>query len=74
MPADFIVWTVYCGVCGVLFIVIKMINYRLHYMYDTSEMIEEESSENGASTASEDKNEEPSKTSETGTSKSHTQG
>lgn len=62
----------YSGGIGVLFVLIKIINHRLHHMFDTSEVIEEESSEVEKST--DDKNDEASKTSETGTSKLPTQG
>ena len=55
-----------------MFTVVKVINLRLHHMFDTSEMIEEESSE--AEKSTDDKNDEASKTSETATSKLPTQG
>jgi hypothetical protein len=36
-----IVWTIYCGIIGLIFTTIKVFNYRLHHMFDTSEVIEE---------------------------------
>lgn len=35
------VWMVYCGVVGVVFASVKAINYKLHHMFDTSEVFEE---------------------------------
>ncbi|ELU16306.1 hypothetical protein CAPTEDRAFT_221096 [Capitella teleta] len=56
-----VTWGVYCVLCGVLFMVIKVVNFRLHVMYDTSEMIEEEAPPSNTSSAA-DKTDEPSKT------------
>lgn len=69
LPASLIVWSVYCAVIGGMFTLIKFTNYRLHHMYDTSEMFEDENASDES-----DKNDETSKTSETGTSKNQTQG
>lgn len=41
-----IVWTVYCCVIGAAFTIIKVFNYQLHHMFDTSEVIEEKSDKN----------------------------
>ncbi|XP_066281752.1 pecanex-like protein 1 isoform X2 [Branchiostoma lanceolatum] len=38
-PPSVVVWTVYCGVVGVLFTTIKVINYRLHLMFDGGEAV-----------------------------------
>ncbi|GAB1609485.1 1,Pecanex 2,Pecanex 3, pecanex [Argonauta hians] len=35
------VWMIYCGVVGLVFTIIKSINYKLHHMFDTSEGFEE---------------------------------
>ncbi|CAI9723865.1 1,Pecanex 2,Pecanex 3, pecanex [Octopus vulgaris] len=35
------VWMIYCGVVGLVFAIIKSINYKLHHMFDTSEGFEE---------------------------------
>ncbi|XP_053374613.1 pecanex-like protein 1 isoform X2 [Mercenaria mercenaria] len=39
-PSLFI-WAVYCGIVGLVFVGVKVMNYKLHHMFDTSEMIEE---------------------------------
>ncbi|XP_060592528.1 pecanex-like protein 1 [Ruditapes philippinarum] len=39
-PSLFI-WILYCGIVGLVFIVVKVMNYKLHHMFDTSEVIEE---------------------------------
>ena len=62
----------YTVVIAVLFAVVKLINHRLHHMYDTSDVVEDEDEEE--STDGADKVEETSKISETGTSKNPTQG
>lgn len=41
LPASVFIWTLYCGIVGVLFIVIKVFNFKLHHMFDTCEVIEE---------------------------------
>ncbi len=64
-------WLLYTVVVAAVFTVVKLVNHRLHHMYDTSEVVEDE--EEG-STEDADKVEENSKTSETGTSKNPTQG
>ena len=35
------IWAIYCASTFIAFTVIKLINYQLHKMYDTSEYIEE---------------------------------
>ncbi|ESO87724.1 hypothetical protein LOTGIDRAFT_79200, partial [Lottia gigantea] len=34
------IWAIYCGVVAVLFSVLKFVNYHLHRMYDTGELIQ----------------------------------
>ena len=34
-------WGIYCAVIGVLFTWIKLINYKLHHLYDTGEAVPE---------------------------------
>ncbi|CAH1791928.1 unnamed protein product [Owenia fusiformis] len=63
-----IIWTIYCGFIGVLFTTVKILNFRLHHMFDTSECIEEEVEDEEGSVG---KRESVSTT--TGP-KSHTQG
>ena len=70
-PSNLIVWTVYSAVIGFVFTVIKVTNYRLHHMYDTSEIFEDE---HASDESKSDRIEDASKTSETGTSKNQTQG
>lgn len=36
-----LIWAVYCGIVGFVFVLVKVMNYKLHHMFDTSEMIEE---------------------------------
>ncbi|XP_055956967.1 pecanex-like protein 3 [Patella vulgata] len=36
------IWAIYCGVLAVLFSVLKFINFHLHHMYDTGEVIEDD--------------------------------
>ena len=50
-----------------LFSIIKVLNYRLHHMYDTGEVVEQDASNSNDEKS--DKTGEPSKTSETGHSK-----
>ncbi|KAL4237244.1 hypothetical protein ACF0H5_001963 [Mactra antiquata] len=42
LPASFLVWAIYCGIVGIVFVCVKIMNYKLHHMFDTSEVIEEE--------------------------------
>ncbi|XP_013392762.1 pecanex-like protein 1 [Lingula anatina] len=42
LPSSLVVWSIYCAVIAAVFIVVKGINYKLHNVFDTSEMIEEE--------------------------------
>ena len=72
LPSTFVLWVLYSVVIAVVFTVVKLVNQRLHHMYDTSEVVEDEEEEQ--STDEPDKVEETSKTSETGTSKNPTQG
>ncbi|XP_048259849.1 pecanex-like protein 1 isoform X1 [Haliotis rufescens] len=37
-----LVWTVYCGVIALLFLLVKVVNFRLHHMYDTGDVDEDE--------------------------------
>lgn len=73
LPSTFVIWMLYSVTIAVSFAVIKLVNHRLHHMYDTSEVVEDEEEEE-ESTDEADKAEETSKTSETGTSKNPTQG
>ncbi|XP_064621323.1 pecanex-like protein 1 isoform X3 [Lineus longissimus] len=41
LPISTIVWTVYCILIASVFTSIKIVNHRLHHMYDTSEVIED---------------------------------
>lgn len=36
-----LIWSIYCGAVGVLFSTIKILNARLHYLFDTTEPIPE---------------------------------
>lgn len=65
------VWLGYSVVVAVSFVIVKFVNYRLHHMFDTEEVIEIDSSVNSSDIKSE---KDASKTSETAISKSQTQG
>ncbi|XP_018322376.1 pecanex-like protein 1 isoform X2 [Agrilus planipennis] len=41
LPPDKFVWYCYCGIVAVIFATIKLANYALHHMYDTTECIDE---------------------------------
>ncbi|KAJ8308587.1 hypothetical protein KUTeg_013461 [Tegillarca granosa] len=41
LETSLIIWVIYCSVITVAFIIIKAFNYRLHHVFDTSEVIEE---------------------------------
>ena len=41
MAPTFIVWSIYCGFVGLVFLLLKIFSYRLHHMFDTCEIIEE---------------------------------
>lgn len=32
-----LIWSIYCGTVGLLFSVIKILNARLHYLFDSTE-------------------------------------
>jgi len=42
LPSDWITWGLYTAVLSILFFTLKLVNHRLHHMFDTSEVIEEE--------------------------------
>ena len=35
------IWTIYSGSIGILFLIVKLLNCRFHYLFDTTEPIEE---------------------------------
>ena len=72
VPSSFLIWSIYTIVIGALFGGIKLINWRLHHTFDTTECFED----NGDSTDgwSSGKLDDDSKTSETATSKLPAQG
>lgn len=39
--STFVIWSLYCGTVGVLFIVLKITNARFHYLFDTTEPVEQ---------------------------------
>lgn len=41
LQASVLVWAIYCCVIGLLFGVIKVVNYKLHHLFDTGEAEEE---------------------------------
>ncbi|XP_061167093.1 pecanex-like protein 1 [Saccostrea echinata] len=41
LESSLIVWTIYCATIGVFFTVIKLVNFKLHHIFDTSEVIED---------------------------------
>ncbi|KAF5282134.1 hypothetical protein FQR65_LT02831 [Abscondita terminalis] len=41
-PPSLITWYLYCGIVSITFAVIKLVNYGLHHMYDTTECIKED--------------------------------
>jgi len=41
LDATWLVWGIYCLAIAVVFAIIKLINFRLHYMFDTTEVTEE---------------------------------
>ena len=47
-------WTIYCGVIALLFIVIKLVNWRLHRLFDTGEVLEDTSSNGSGSNGDSD--------------------
>ena len=48
-PSSLLVWALYSIAVGGTFALIKLVNYRLHHMFDTTEMIKEEASDSGDS-------------------------
>ena len=41
LESSLFVWLLYCGAVGVGFVIIKWVNHRLHFIYDTTEVTEE---------------------------------
>ncbi|XP_056022403.1 pecanex-like protein 1 isoform X2 [Ostrea edulis] len=41
LESSLIIWTIYCATVGVFFMVIKLVNFKLHHIFDTSEFIED---------------------------------
>ena len=41
LTPSLLIWVLYCGIVGLVFVVVKVMNYKLHHMFDTSEVIEE---------------------------------
>ena len=37
-----LVWGLYCGAVGVMFTVIKIFNFKLHHVFNTGELVEED--------------------------------
>ncbi|XP_055880236.1 pecanex-like protein 1 isoform X3 [Biomphalaria glabrata] len=58
LEASILVWSLYSVAIGVLFGIIKVINYRLHHLFDTGEAEEELPAEDGDRSASVEKEEE----------------
>ena len=48
-PSSLLVWALYSIAVGATFALIKLVNYRLHHMFDTTEMIKEEASDSSDS-------------------------
>ncbi|XP_052105318.1 pecanex-like protein 1 isoform X2 [Mytilus californianus] len=46
LEPSLVVWTIYCCVIGAIFTIIKIFNFRIHHMFDTSEVIEDKSDKN----------------------------
>ena len=42
LPASLLTWGIYCIVLAVVFAIMKFVNFQLHHMFDTSEVVEEE--------------------------------
>lgn len=40
LDSSVLVWGLYCLAVGVVFAILKCVNFRLHHMYDTTEMTE----------------------------------
>ncbi|XP_074658604.1 pecanex-like protein 1 [Tubulanus polymorphus] len=55
LPPSTVVWTVYCVTISVVFILLKTINFKLHHLFDTSEVIEESSNNDDEADKSDDK-------------------
>jgi hypothetical protein len=36
-----VIWSIYSGSIGILFLVVKVVNCRFHYLFDTTEPTEE---------------------------------
>ncbi|XP_064603904.1 pecanex-like protein 1 isoform X2 [Liolophura sinensis] len=45
LPPSLLLWSIYCSVIALLFISIKIVNYCLHHMFDTGEIVEESNEE-----------------------------
>ena len=65
---------VYSLVILLAFISLKLVNHQLHHMYDTSEVIEEDSSESSENGDEKVEDASASKTSDTGLSRTQMQG
>ncbi|CAL1527117.1 unnamed protein product [Lymnaea stagnalis] len=57
LEATLLVWSLYCVAIGLLFGIIKGINYKLHHLFDTGEAEEESPADNLNRTGSGDKDE-----------------
>ncbi|GFR62657.1 pecanex-like protein 1 [Elysia marginata] len=57
LDASVLVWSLYCVIIGAVFVVIKLVNFKLHHLFDTGEAETEapaEEQQNGAKTATDD--------------------
>ncbi|XP_033735638.1 pecanex-like protein 1 [Pecten maximus] len=69
LVSSVLLWGLYCLVVGLVFAILKCVNYRLHYMYDTTEL-----TEGKEETDKKDNSDKDSKTIELGPSKSGGRG
>ncbi|XP_077995058.1 pecanex-like protein 1 [Glandiceps talaboti] len=51
IPPSAAVWTLYCGLIAIVFIGIKIINFRLHKMFDFGEVVNDSTNNNDADPA-----------------------
>ncbi|KAL3873552.1 hypothetical protein ACJMK2_036651 [Sinanodonta woodiana] len=47
VSASVLSWGLYCGIVCLFFVFVKLFNYKLHHMFDTSEVVEEEEDKGG---------------------------
>lgn len=48
-PSSVLIWSLYCGFVGVIVTAVKVVNIRLHWMFDNGECVEEASEESNKS-------------------------